>query len=287
MISIKKDPPQSLWNHQGSQGTYQPHSPKVRGQRGWLCGATEDPHGGHFHTTCGAIQGGPFQGAVVSSGWQWMMAMDEVSWGWLVGWWVPVSLGGKKPEGYGSRIFFWGNGQFWACGFLFHMFFKTRSFVDSQVRLFLFYFLEEKCKKRYDNYEIGSVNCWMFERLLQYVYIYYDFIPSLQCKLRADFVRSALATRAQRWLLPAWPTWTRHPDERSYFQIYPCRILQNGFSKYRIEWFIRVWIRQVFDRHNELAGQSMCHCSFRVFAFPNSKRRPSSFNIPHLYSTPV
>ena len=92
-------------------------------------------------------------------------------------------------------------------------------------------------------------------------------IAFLQWKLRADFVRSALATRAQRWLLPAWPTWTRHPDERSYFQIYPYRILQNGFSKYRIESFIRVWIRQVFDRHNELQFQGVCLSKFQTTSF--------------------
>ena len=32
-------------------------------------------------------------------------------------------------------------------GFLFHMFFLTRSFVDSQVRLFLFYFWRKSVRK--------------------------------------------------------------------------------------------------------------------------------------------
>ena len=78
----------------------------------------------------------------VQSGWQWMRLVE-------VAWWVPVSLGGKKPEGYGSRIFFPGEWTILACGFLFHMFFVflTRSFVESQVRLFLFYFWTKRVRK--------------------------------------------------------------------------------------------------------------------------------------------
>ena len=35
-----------------------------------------------------------------------------------------------------------------------------------------------------------------------------------QIALQVDFARSALATRAQRWPLLAWPTWTRYSDWR-------------------------------------------------------------------------
>ena len=222
MISIKRIPQDPFFEPPGDPyQLHQPHTPRYVGKED---GSVEPQK---IHTVVISTQHAEPSKAVRSKvrsfqadgkgWWQWMRLVE------VGAWWVPVSLGGKNPEGYGSRFcVFRGNGKFGACGvFVSHVFFnQVFCWLPSQVVFVLF--LEDKCKKRYSmrimRLVVSIVEC---SNGCYSIYIYtctsrnYDCIPSLQWKLRADFVRSALATRAQRWLLPAWPTWTRHPEERS------------------------------------------------------------------------
>ena len=156
-------------NHQGLPLTLPPH-PRYVGKED---GSVEPQK---IHTVVISTQHAEPSKAVRTkvqsglSGWQWMMAKDEVSWGCLVG---PGKFGGEKPRRIWIKdLFFPGEWKIlglWS--FVSHVFFyQVFCWLPRQVVFVLF--LEEMCKKWYENYEIGSVNCWMFERLPQYIHIH-------------------------------------------------------------------------------------------------------------------